>query len=85
MARILQRVLASCPPGFLVRYTVRAGDTMFRIAQMLRLVWKPWLSIILILPIRICYLSGMYFVFLPTWLYLAVSCCGHRSMHPLVH
>ena len=27
------RVPVSCPPGFQGRYTVRAGDTMFLIAQ----------------------------------------------------
>lgn len=36
MVRTLQRIPASCPPGFLGRYTVRPGDTMFRIAQMFR-------------------------------------------------
>lgn len=34
--RIQQRVPPSCPPGFSGRYTVRPGDTMFRIAQMFR-------------------------------------------------
>ncbi|MGI6707182.1 MAG: LysM peptidoglycan-binding domain-containing protein [Clostridia bacterium] len=39
MSRIQQvpRIPASCPPGFLGRYTVQAGDTFYRIAQMFRL------------------------------------------------
>jgi len=32
----MSRVPASCPPGFLGRYIVRPGDTMFRIAQFFR-------------------------------------------------
>lgn len=38
MFRVLQipRVPASCPPGFMGRYTVQPGDTFFNIAQMFR-------------------------------------------------
>jgi hypothetical protein len=36
MSVVIPRVPASCPPGFLGRYTVSPGDTMFRIAQMFR-------------------------------------------------
>jgi len=32
----LPRIPASCPPGFLGRYTVQPGDTFFNIAQMFR-------------------------------------------------
>ncbi len=36
MPAIIPRVPTTCPPGFLGRYTVVPGDTMFRIAQMFR-------------------------------------------------
>lgn len=36
MNRPVPRIPATCPPGFLGRYTVQPGDTMFRIAQMFR-------------------------------------------------
>ncbi len=36
MSRQIPRVPASCPPGFLGRYTVQPGDTMFMIARMFR-------------------------------------------------
>ena len=36
MAAIFPRVPASCPPGFLGHYTVRPGDTMFRLSQLFR-------------------------------------------------
>lgn len=36
MSTRVPRVPAMCPPGFLGRYTVQPGDTMFRIAQMFR-------------------------------------------------
>lgn len=36
MSSPVPRVPANCPPGFLGRYTVQPGDTMYRIAQMFR-------------------------------------------------
>lgn len=36
MSTIIPRIPSSCPPGFLGRYTVSPGDTMFTIAQIFR-------------------------------------------------
>lgn len=36
LAQQFPRIPASCPPGFLGRYTVQPGDTFFNIAQMFR-------------------------------------------------
>jgi LysM repeat protein len=36
MIRQIPRVPVKCPPGFLGRYTVQPGDTMFKIAMMYR-------------------------------------------------